>query len=179
MYPERDTCAEPTPNNYAHLSTRRTAEAGQTCHGRITRRCAKPSGGVLRTFDKTREKPTVAGRFEDTRPVHCRARTPLIAPCSSLLKRSTSGGFCPTPGAKLSQFRPTTTHKLASHKRLARAAWGEIRRVSPTRKRKNIAEAKTKNLHPRLRTRRVPLAPPVLLLPGPCGWSPESDIPAS
>jgi hypothetical protein len=80
----------------------------------------------LRTFDKTREKPTVAGRFEDARPVRC----PLPAPCSPL--------FCITSGAKLRQFRPTVTFQPVSHKQLARARWSEIRRLSHHVKKEKI-----------------------------------------
>src|SRR5687767_10466372 len=52
--------------------------------------------------------------------------------------RPTWGQFCPTPGAKFSQFRPTAMRQLQASKRLARAAWGEIRRISPHEKKKKF-----------------------------------------
>lgn len=54
--------------------------------------------------------------------------------------------FCPTPGAKFTPFRPTATRQSVSHKRLARARWGEINRISPhDKKEKNFAGAKLQN----------------------------------
>jgi hypothetical protein len=47
--------------------------------------------------------------------------------------------FCTTPGAKFRQFRPTLTHELAISKQLARARWGETRRVSLHEKKKKIS----------------------------------------
>ena len=44
MYPERDTCAKPTPNNFAHLSTRRTGEVGQTGPASQQTTCASTVG---------------------------------------------------------------------------------------------------------------------------------------
>jgi hypothetical protein len=53
--------------------------------------------------------------------------------------RPTWNEFCHPPGAKFSQFRPTATHELAISKRLARAQWGEIHRISPHEKKKKIS----------------------------------------
>ena len=43
-------------------------------------------------------------------------------------------GFCPTPGAKLIQFRPTAAPQPPTGKQLATTRWGETRRVSPHEK---------------------------------------------
>jgi hypothetical protein len=43
--------------------------------------------------------------------------------------------FCPTPGAKLGQFRPTAPSQPTTSKRLARARWGEIREPDHNRTR--------------------------------------------
>jgi hypothetical protein len=50
--------------------------------------------------------------------------------------RTTWRQFCTTPGAKFTQFRPTAKRQPVSHKRLARAWWGEIHRISPQEKKK-------------------------------------------
>jgi hypothetical protein len=50
--------------------------------------------------------------------------------------RPTRKQFCPTPGAKFSQFRPTATLQPTTSKRFARAWRGETRRISPHQKKK-------------------------------------------
>jgi hypothetical protein len=57
--------------------------------------------------------------------------------------RPTWKGFCPTPGAKFTEFRPTAAHELAASKRLAAGARGEIGRISPhDKKKKNLVGRK-------------------------------------
>jgi hypothetical protein len=52
--------------------------------------------------------------------------------------RPTQREFCPTPGAKFGQHRPTPTYQPPMSKRLARARWGETRRISPHDKKKKF-----------------------------------------
>jgi hypothetical protein len=53
-------------------------------------------------------------------------------------------GYCPTPGAKSSEYRPTATLEPVSGQRLAMTRWGEIERISPRmKKEKKFAEAKS------------------------------------
>jgi hypothetical protein len=52
---------------------------------------------------------------------------------------TTQKQFCTTPGPKFRPLRPTATYELVSHKRLARAAWGETRRISAHEKKKKIS----------------------------------------
>src|SRR5687768_17615588 len=55
------------------------------------------------------------------------------APAAKLLMNFASprGDFVTPPEAKFSQFRLTSTFQPAAVKRLARARWGENRRISP------------------------------------------------
>jgi hypothetical protein len=107
---------KPIPKNCAHLSPRRTGEIGRPKSHQLS----KSSWGESWTTDAA---PRVPNEF-----------------------RPTGGEFCPTPWAKLSQFRPTATFQMAIFKRLAASGWGETRRVSPhEKKEKNFAGAKPQN----------------------------------
>jgi hypothetical protein len=58
--------------------------------------------------------------------------------CSPNEFRPTWKHFCTTPGPKSRPFRPTLARQPESHKQLARAAWGETRRISAHEKKKKI-----------------------------------------
>jgi hypothetical protein len=47
--------------------------------------------------------------------------------------------FAPPPGAKLFPFCPTMMRQPLTHNRLARARWGETRRISLHEKKKKIS----------------------------------------
>jgi hypothetical protein len=82
--------------------------------------------------------------------------------------------FAAPPCAKFCQNRPTPTHQVATSKQLAASARGEIGRISlHEKKEKNLSGAKIGNW-----PRWVPLALPVLLRPGLCGWSYQSNVQA-
>ncbi len=59
------------------------------------------------------------------------------------------GEYCPAPGAKFTEFRPTAAHQLAASKRLAASARGEIGRISPhVKKEKNLVRRKPRQETP-------------------------------
>jgi hypothetical protein len=71
--------------------------------------------------------------------------------------------FAPPPGAIFRQFRPTDTRQQAVSNRLARAAWGEIRRISLHEKKEKISLVQNRLPVPKPRERggefRRPVAP--------------------
>jgi hypothetical protein len=138
MCPNRDTCAKPTPNNCAHL---------------VRPRCAKLCGGVLRTFDKTRENQLwlAASRTSARCAAVPALRTSLRALRS--LNAPPEKSFAPPPGRNSVNFAPPARTNLQSINDLRAPRGAKRAEFRPTRKRKNIAQAKKKNLHPGLRKR--------------------------
>jgi hypothetical protein len=67
--------------------------------------------------------------------------------------RPTRREFSTTPGAKFRQFRPTATHEPKSHKRLARARWGQTLRISLHEKKKKISVVQKSRAIPKPRER--------------------------
>jgi hypothetical protein len=143
MCPDRDTCAQTTFNNYAHLETRRAAEAGQTCHGHITRRCAKQGGGSFAHLRRSRSRvfPTLGCRLyvaeclrhSDEREF--RRNSPTWAETNFASPR---GVFVTPPGRNSDNFAPPTRTKCEPANNLRGQGGAKFAEFRPTRKKKKI-----------------------------------------